>query len=153
GVFTPDPAAAIEVLPAKDGSWPEATPRDRGGRFKGYRLDEKGRPTFTWVLAGLTVSESIGPAAAEGGRPVVRRTLSVTGTPREGVAVLRAAVAGRIDEEPGGWWRIDGNWRVRLGGALTPPVVTEAGGGRKQLRAAVRLGGKEAATILEDLSW
>ena len=153
GVFTPDLAAAVEVLPAKDGAWPEAPPRDRGGRFKGYRLDEKGRPTFTWTLAGLTVSESIGPAAAEGGRPVVRRTLSVAGTPPSGVALLRAAVGGRIDEEPGAWWRVDGNWRLRLGGDVAAPVVTDAAGGRKQLRAEIRLGGGGTATIVEDLSW
>jgi hypothetical protein len=150
GAYTPDAASAVAVLPSARDDWPKEPPRDRGARFRGYRLDAAGRPTFTWSLAGLTVSESFEPVAADAGRPVVRRTLRIEGTPQGGVAVFRAAAGGIVDE-PGGWRRIDGNWRVRIGGEgpSFAPVVGDSG----DLRSPINFGSDGTATIVEDLSW
>jgi hypothetical protein len=49
-VFTPDAGPCVANLPAPDAPWPAEPVRKRGGRFGGYALDDKGRPTFRWSL-------------------------------------------------------------------------------------------------------
>lgn len=150
GGFSPDAAAAIAVLPSGEAEWPKEPPRERGARFRGYRLDAAGRPTFTWSLAGLTVSESFEPLAADAGRPVLRRTLWIEGAPEGGVAVYRAAT-GSIVDEPAGWRRIDGTWRLRI--KADGPSVVRVIGDSGELRSPIGFGPDGTATIVEELSW
>lgn len=149
GVFTPDASSAIAVLPSERDEWPKESARERGARFSGYRLDQSGRPTFTWSVAGITVSESIEPVADDAGRPVIRRTLRIVGTPEKGIAVFRAA-RGMIADAPGGWRRVDDAWRLRIGeGTSSVALIDDRG----ELRGPIRFGPDGTASIVEDLSW
>ena len=152
GVFTPDAAAAIEVLDAPDAAWPEQPPRRRGARFTGYRLDAAGRPAFSWTGGGLTVRESFVPLAAPDRG--FHRTIDVEAPRPVAGATFRAAVAQTLAERDG-WFVVDGGWRLRISEGGTP--VRREAGGRTELRYPLRWStaddGTARARIEEDLSW
>jgi cytochrome c2 len=160
GVFAPDAAAAIDVLPTREAPWPEAPPRQRGARFLGYTLDKSGRPAFRWSIGGMEVTESFEPAV-EAGQPLVRRTIRLRGRPPAGEPVFRAARAEKFEDAGQGWLRIDGRWKVRLPDGLDFERVQQ--GGLTELRCAppwvVPSGAPSGvaptpeAVIVEELSW
>lgn len=151
GVITPDASATVALLPAIDATWPESPPRERGGRFLGYKVDEQGRPTFTWSCDGLTVNESL-TASEVNQQPQLSRALSVRGDV-EGLAMFRAARGREIREGQDGWWRIDNTWNVRLSGdGLAGPSVIPVEGA-VELRAAIRHRSDTPSLFLEEISW
>ncbi|MHC4947433.1 MAG: hypothetical protein ACYTG1_04125 [Planctomycetota bacterium] len=86
-------------------------------RFRGYRLDDGGRPTFLYDLgAGETrvqVRERPDPVV-DGDGPRLRRRLELTGPPGRGVRVDPGA--GDLARGAGAWTeRPDGGWRLELG--------------------------------------
>ncbi len=159
GVFAPDAAPAVEALSVIDAPWPAPPARSRGARFKGYSLDASGRPTFAWSMAGLEVKETVvpvvvprGAAGAKGTDTThVRRTIRLAGKPAEGVVVFRAARAAKLADAGDGWTRVDGVWKVRVGGA--GPVVRHEHDGRTELRYAVPWSSQGTAEIVEELAW
>jgi mono/diheme cytochrome c family protein len=159
GVFTPDAASAMEVLPARDAPWPAQPARSRGARFKGYALDADGRPTFSWTQAGLQVRETLVPAVvsrqaadAKGtGGMVVRRTLRLEGKPASGEVVFRAARATKLEDAGDGWTRVDGGWKVRVSGA--GPAIRYEHEGCTELRYLPTWPEEGAVTIVEELAW
>lgn len=149
GVVAPDAAACVAVLPSPAAPWPQRPPRSRGGRFGGYALDEAGRPAFRWRIEaeGLEVEESVVAAAG----PALRRTVTLRAVP-EG-AMFRAALGRAIEAEADGWWRVDGAWRVRVGGpGAGEPVVIGADGAR-ELRVPLEAAADGRATVEEELAW
>jgi mono/diheme cytochrome c family protein len=149
GVFTPDATAAIEMLPDATASWPKEPPRSRGGRFLGYSLDAKSRPTFRWTLDGLAIEEQYEPAHV-GKAQVLRRTIRLTGRPEEGTTIFRAA-AGQLEDAGDGWWRVDSMWKVRVSGSGEP--VRHDADGRTELRVPVVWQADGTAEIVEELAW
>lgn len=80
-VWTAPPGPAL-VFGAEPKQWPTLTGRDGGYRFRGYRLDEKGVPTFDYeaTLTGkiaVQISERFEPTADKR----IKRTFTVTGLP------------------------------------------------------------------------
>ena len=156
-VFTPDAGPCVAILPALDAPWPAEPVRKRGGRFGGYALDDKGRPTFRWSLPAekLAVREMIGGDSV--GNPLLKRAVTVERTPKHAAGieglVFRAAVADAIEPEPDGFWRVAGFWRVRVLGAGVGPGKVVTIDGKKELRYSVKLPGEAPVTFQEELSW
>jgi len=67
-------------LATPNAAWPKETGADAGYRFKGYRLDQDGVPTFLYSLAGATIEDRLSPT--EDGRGL-RRTLVVRGVGKD----------------------------------------------------------------------
>lgn len=151
GVFTPDLAAAVEVLPDAIASWPQEPPRSRGARFLGYALDAAGRPTFRWTLDGLAIEEKFEPVQVGKDR-FLRRTLRLRGRPAQGTAIFRAA-RGRLEQAGDGWWRVDGLWKLRLNGAGAGEPVRHDAEGRTELRVPIVWQADGTAEIVEELAW
>jgi hypothetical protein len=159
GVFAPDASPAVEVLPAIESPWPAQPARSRGARFKGYSLDAAGRPTFAWSLGGMAVRETVTPVVAprqtspakSADATHVRRVIRLAGKPAAGVAVFRAARATKLEDAGDGWMRIDGAWKVRVGGV--GPVSRHEHEGRTELRYAVPWSDEGTAEIVEELGW
>ena len=159
-VFNPDAGPCVAILPAIDAPWPAEPVRKRGGRFGGYALDDKGRPTFRWSLPAekIAVRESIGGDSV--GNPLLKRAVTVERQPNaaglEGL-VFRAAVADSIEAEPDGWWRVAGFWRVRVLGEGVGPGTVVTIDGKKELRYSVTPPVETATaarvTFQEELSW
>lgn len=151
GVITPDAAAAVAVLPAIDAAWPAGSPRARDGRFLGYEVDDKGRPTFTWVCDGLTINEAV-TASEPHGQPYLSRTLTVRGAPA-GLVMFRAARGSEIEEVGDGWWQVDNTWHVRLSGEGLARAAVMPVDGAVELRAAIRHRSDTASLFLEEITW
>jgi cytochrome c2 len=159
GVFTPDAAPAVEMLPAIDAPWPAPPARSRGARFKGYALDAAGRPTFAWSMGGMEVRETVVPVVVPRGAAGVkatdtahvRRTIRLTGRPAAGVTVFRAARAAKLEDAGDDWTRVDGVWKVRVTGA--GPVVRHEHDGHTELRYAPPWSSEGTAEIVEELAW
>ena len=151
GVFTPDLAAAVEVLPDATASWPQEPPRSRGARFLGYALDAAGRPTFRWTLDGIAIEEKFEPVQVGKDR-FLRRTLRPRGRPAQGTAIFRAA-RGRLEQAGEGWWRVDGLWKLRLNGAGAGEPVRHDAEGRTELRVPIVWQADGTAEIVEELAW
>jgi hypothetical protein len=151
----------VAILPALDAPWPVEPVRKRGGRFGGYALDDKGRPTFRWSLPAekLAVREMIGGDSV--GNPLLKRAVTVERTPKHAAGldglVFRAAVADAIEAEADGWWRVAGAWRVRVLGLGVGPGKVVTIDGKKELRYSlktpVETAGEARVTFQEELSW
>ena len=58
---------SVARLQSKDAAWPDSASQGPAGyRFNGYRLDQQGRPTFSYQLGNLEVKERL--ASGEQGR-------------------------------------------------------------------------------------
>jgi cytochrome c551/c552 len=68
----PGPAFALLKNPAS--TWPAASTNEQnaGGVFNGYQLDEQGRPTFMYQLAGVEIQEKPLPTISNNGVNVTR---------------------------------------------------------------------------------
>jgi mono/diheme cytochrome c family protein len=73
------PGPAIVIAKEKPGEWPVASGAEAGMKFRGYRLDDRGVPTFMYTIgagtAGVEVSERFEPTS-DG---QVKRTFELSG--------------------------------------------------------------------------
>ncbi|MEX2213151.1 MAG: PA14 domain-containing protein [Phycisphaeraceae bacterium] len=116
GVDTIDlPAGPAFATPsdAKD-SWPKAAKTDRnlGGRFKGYKLDEKQQPIFMYELEGIRIEEQAAPQLSKGGTGIVRR-FSLSGD-KSTTLLFRAAAGSDIVEKGAGVYVVDSKLTLTL---------------------------------------
>jgi plastocyanin len=94
-VARPTEGEPFAILSSPDAAWPPKQERAPGYTWKGYQLDAKRIPTFSYEWNGLTIedrSEAEGDGIKGDGKIV--RTLKLHGTPPEG-AYLRLA-SGKI---------------------------------------------------------
>ena len=143
-----EPTVPLAVLASRDAPWPEASPRERGYRFRGYRLDESGRPTFRYDGPGFAVEDRSVPAAGSPENYFVRR-LQITTPERVDGLYFRAAQGRQIEALPDGGYRVDGALTVRLSGGGAPFLRTSAGS-RELL---VPLDGAGPTEIVQELHW
>ncbi len=140
-------AVPLAVLPSGDAPWPTTDPHASGYRFRGYRLDERRRPTFQYTGPGFTVSDFPEPQRRDGKTSCFRRTLKLTPTGAGGTVYFRAASGSTIEPMPDGGWRIDNALTIRLQGGT--PVVRESAG-RKELIVPLPAGEQ---TLVQELEW
>jgi mono/diheme cytochrome c family protein len=121
---------SFAVLAKDDEPWPTRHAKELGYHFRGYRLTPDDRPTFRYSIKDVEV-EDFPNAVASKPVPSLRRTLDLTA--KEPVAGLwfRVAVGDKIEAAGGGWYRINGEWKMRIE-ADHPPRI-RASGGKKEL--------------------
>jgi mono/diheme cytochrome c family protein len=139
--------AAFAVLDSMATAWPTAAPKAQGYRFLGYQLTPDDRPTFRYSFSGVEVEDFPNPVAGKEG--TLRRTLSLTATMPANNLYFRAAAAGKIEKLEGGWFRIDGGWKVHLEGS--EPTVRKSAG-HDELLVPVRFADGNAK-IIEEIVW
>ncbi len=130
-------------------TWPRRAADDPGLRFRGYRLGAENRPTFLYDVGPVRVEDRPEPVPGREA-PTLRRTLDlVAGGPAPGLTI-RVAAARQIEPMGEGWFRVDGEWKVRLGGTGEPIVRPSAG--RSELVAPIVFeAGK--ARVVEEFAW
>lgn len=102
----------VAKLESAQAAWPTQTPRLDGYQFRGYRFDEKRRPTFLYEQDAIRFRESYIPEV-EGEKFALRRSLHATGVDLSGW-YFRAATGTAIVETSPGAYAIDGAWRTRI---------------------------------------
>jgi hypothetical protein len=141
---------SFAVLTKGDEPWPAKHAKElENYHFRGYRLTPDERPTFLYSVKDVEV-EDFPNAVASKGAPSLHRTLTLkTKDPVEGLW-FRAAVSDKIEAAGDGWYRINGEWKMRVE-ADGPPRIRDSGG-RKELLVPVRFrDGK--ARISQEFIW
>ena len=142
--------APFARLPSPDTPWPTATGNAAGYRFRGYRLDDKQRPTFLYEEGDLRVEDY--PVAVQGEVDAgFRRRLQVQAKDGLENVYLRVAVGNRIEEKAPGTFLVNGKVTVRVGGGGAPVVRLQ--GEKTELLVPVIAGPNTVATLEETLSW
>lgn len=141
--------APLAVLDSLEGAWPNQPPKERGYRFRGYRLDPQGRPTFLYSAPGFAVEDQ--PAPKRNGKAIgFERRLTIRAEqPLAGLYFLAAAGP---EIKPLG----DGRYQVgavaisvRADGAS--PIVRTSGGRQELLVPVTLKDGK--AEVVQEISW
>jgi mono/diheme cytochrome c family protein len=137
------------VLNSDKAPWPTKHAKELGCRFRGYRLTPDDRPTFLYSVGGAEVEDF--PNAVPG-KPAasVRRTLTVRAAGPVPGLYFRAAAGDKIEDLGGGWYRVNGEWKVRV--QADGPVRVRDAGGKKELLVGVSFrDGK--AIIVQEFVW
>lgn len=132
------PPLAVLADPAQ--SWPAESSRQMGYRFRGYRLDPAGRPTFQYEAAGLSVDDQLDTADLGPTDPIARH-LHFSPPQMQQQVYFRAAVGQRIEAADDRWYNIDGTWRLRVESPSSPPLL-RVSDGRSELLVPVGLTGE-----------
>ncbi len=142
---------AFTMLTDANAPWPQSVGKKAGYQMRGYRLDEKGRPTFLYSFETIRVEDSFVavPGELDAG---LRRTLKLQcDRPRKDVW-FRVAVGATIDEMANGSYLIDDKLKLKLTLSGNANPMTRQSAGRMELLAPVVFDGKEAK-IVEEIIW
>ncbi|MEC9032989.1 MAG: hypothetical protein VYB15_14015, partial [Planctomycetota bacterium] len=133
--------SALQRLSDEASPWPVDTSRSLGIRFKGYRLDEKRRPTFSYVYGGIRVSDKpsdlIDPNT---NRVYLSRTIKLEGGDLGGL-YFRAAVHPEVVVKEDGSVTVGGKVNIRASRSLP-------GGKRASLKFLARPSGKAKEAVV-----
>jgi hypothetical protein len=140
----------VAVLTSQDAPWPTEPARERGYRFRGYRLNAKQQPTFLYDAPELHVADFPEPVE-RGAEGVFRRQITLTADRDVENVYVRAGVGQRIEPQADGWHVIDGTVRLHIAAEGTAPLVRDSNG-RKELLVPVRLTGGRA-DVVQQMEW
>jgi mono/diheme cytochrome c family protein len=137
------------VLPSEKAPWPNKHGKELGFRFRGYRLTPDDRPTFRYSIGGVEVEDFPNAIPGKPGASI-RRTLTLSAAEPVSGLYFRAAVGDRIEDIGDGWYRINGEWKMRV--QADGPVRVRDASGKKELLVGVSFrDGK--ARIVQEFVW
>jgi cytochrome c553 len=145
----------VARLATSEESWPAQPPKERGYRFRGYRLDERGRPTFRYDGPDFQVEDHATPVIA-GDLAHFQRRITVHSTVVGEGLYFRAAV-GNIrpldvaDRARGGVFLVGGAVTLRLRPDRGAPLVRTSAGRQELLLPMTFENGK--AEVVEEIEW
>lgn len=108
--------APLAVLSDPSAKWPEASGKEAGYQFLGYRLDELNNPTFRYRYGDLTVSEAY-DAEKQGEFPSLTRTITLEGHAPERKLLFRALTGADIHPLKDGWYQMGNGLKLQVTGA------------------------------------
>jgi mono/diheme cytochrome c family protein len=141
------PGPAFALLQNEKEAWPAKALKEKGYQFKGYRFDEKLRPTFLYNLGAVHVEDFMLPVEDKSG-PHFLRTLTITAEKALEYLWFRAAAEAKIIDAGKGWYSLGNDLRIRLETDATPVLRTQ--GGKMELLVPVR--GKQVK-IVQEIVW
>jgi mono/diheme cytochrome c family protein len=144
-------AVSFARLAKEDDAWPTKNARELGHHFRGYRLSADQRPTFQYEVDGVYIADlSNAVAAKPNAMPTIERTINLKTDKPVDRLYFRAAVGDKIEPLPDGWYKINGEWKLRLvasGKALIRKQASKA-----ELLLALRFE-NGTAEIKEEFAW
>lgn len=127
------------MLSDKNAIWPDSATFAKSYKFKGYKVDKTGRPTFSYSVNDLKVEDKILPTEAKDG---VSRELSVTSDNEISNLYVLLAEGTDIKKSSKNTYTVAGkNYTLKLEGKAKP-IIRESNG-REELLLLVN-GGKQA---------
>ena len=131
----------LQRLSDEESPWAADTSRSIGIRFKGYSLDEKRRPTFSYVYGETRVSDKpMDLLDKKTNRVYLARTIKLEGGELGGL-YFRAAVHQEVSGEKDGSVMVGGKGNIR-------PLRSLPGGEKKNLKFLVRPSGKAREAVV-----
>jgi len=135
---------AFAKLATGNSAWPVATleSRELGGRFLGYRLDERRRPVFRYLLDGVTISEVARPVV-DAKRFALVRAFSFD-KPADALTFL-AGEGHRIEKVSAGRYVVDGQVNLKFPAAFAANAIIRVAphdGGLQQLLVSMPRGAR-----------
>ena len=141
----------LAVLDSGDSAWPAGSAKERGYRFRGYRLDKKRQPIFLYGSQAIRVEDYPQPVPADLDTGFKRKlTVTATGLPPENLW-YRAAAGSQIEPLADGWFLLDKMLKVRVQSGASKPVVRKHGERTEILLPLVFFGGK--VMIVQEYVW
>jgi mono/diheme cytochrome c family protein len=142
--------ACFAVLPSALDPWPTKNARELGYHFRGYNLTPEQRPTFKYSIGAVSVEDR--PDAVAGQTPPrLVRTLTLTAAETTENLYFRAAAAEKIEPMGNGWFRINGEWRLRLDAGATEPQLRRSGN-RTELIVPIHFRNGQAR-LVQEFTW
>ncbi|QDU62214.1 Cytochrome c [Planctomycetes bacterium Pan216] len=138
-------SASFATLADEKAPWPNAPARELGIRFKGYKLDEAGRPTFLYRVDGVKVEDTPTPVAGDAEPSLRREFLLESSEPQNGLTFL-AASGKTITKADDGTYLVDNAYRIKIEDASTRMRESD---GRKQLLVPITWNGDKARFAIE----
>ncbi|MDB4338698.1 DUF1080 domain-containing protein [Rubripirellula sp.] len=140
--------AAVAFLADEKAAWPSDAPRERGYRFLGYGLDERGRPTFRYKTPQATVEDKIIPISGDIAASL-KREITITPNKDSGSAGLyfRAAV-GQIEGNEQEGYLLEKTLKMSVSADGALPLLREIDGAKELLIPI-----KGATTIQQQIIW
>jgi hypothetical protein len=137
------------ILGKDDEPWPAKKAKELGYHFRGYHLTPDERPTFLYSYGDIRI-EDFPNAVAGKEAPSIRRTLSLTSPKPVDALWFRAAAADKIEAAGEGWYKINGEWKLRIE-AASPPRIRKSGG-KMEVLVPVRFQ-EGRARIVQEFVW
>jgi hypothetical protein len=110
---------SLAVLSRDDEPWPAQPAKEIGFRFRGYRLTPDDRPTFLYSYQGADIEDFPNAVPGKEG-PSIRREITLHAHSELQGLWFRAATADKIEDLGEGWFRINGEWRLRVHAGSRP---------------------------------
>ncbi len=142
------PGAPFAVLESESAPWPAAAGKTAGYQFKGYHLDDKQRPAFTYTFNGVKIDDY--PVAVPGEIDAsIKRTLTFTAEKPVTHLYFRAALADKITGQPGGIYLVGDKAKYKFPGAK--PLIRTSNG-KSELLVPIPFDGP-TAKLVEEIVW
>jgi hypothetical protein len=142
-------AVPITSLDSLDAPWPTEPARQRGYRFRGYRLDSQGRPTFRYDGPGFSAEDFPRPVAGKNEGHFERHlTLHSNGTTQQ---LYFLAATGEVKPLDDGRYALASGATLRLRPGAATPLIRSTNGRQELLVPVVFENGK--AEIVEEIVW
>ena len=141
------PGPSFALLVNDKEAWPTKAAKEKGYQFKGYRFDDKLRPTFLYDIGGVHIEDFMLPVEEKDGSHFLR-TITVHTEKSPENLWFRAAADAKIKAEDKGWFLIGSDLRIRLE-ANEPPVLRSQGG-KMELLVPVR---EKNLEIVQEIVW
>jgi mono/diheme cytochrome c family protein len=109
-------------MPNPDAPWPKQSARELGYHFRGYRLSKDQRPTFLYDIGPVQVEDVPNPLSTTTSI-TLGRTLTLKSSEPISDLWFRAAAGSKIVAGEGGWYEVDGGYRVRFKAGGPKPIL------------------------------
>jgi hypothetical protein len=147
GVLQLAPGPDLAVLAGNGDPWPAKAQKEKGYHFRGYRFDDKLRPTFLYDLGGVHVEDFMQPVLEKEGEHFQRTvTIAADGAPDN--LWFRAAAGDNIKDIGKGWYAVGKDLRIRL--EITSPPELRTSSGRMELLVPINA---KKRKIVQELVW
>lgn len=137
----------LAVLDDPHAPWPQATARQRGDQFLGYRLNRAGQPIFRYRAADSEVEDFCKPVGGGVADRRFVRTWTLTSDQPTAGRVLRLAV-GRVRQTADRTFRVDDGPQIEVNGGQVKLI-----GSGDQTEVRVIVPADPQVVITETLSW
>jgi mono/diheme cytochrome c family protein len=141
--------ASIAVLDDPGQPWPTGAPRERGYRFRGFKLDAQQRPAFAYDTDKFSVVDFAEPKMIDKDPTFVRK-LTITAKDSERI-YFRAVTSSNVDAQTDGAYLIDKSLKTKVTGSVGQPIERNEGGRKEILYPVIFKDGK--AEIVQELIW